>query len=66
MSALVIIGEHPERGRLFVAVEHARYTDPPKVAHCRLGALLAPFPSKSAAEAALADAGAVIAKGARK
>lgn len=49
----IISAEHPAHGWLFAAFDpSARFVEG-KVAHSRLGAVLAPFPSEEEARAAL-------------
>jgi len=60
MPAKFISGWHPELGRIYAAIDDsARFTQP-EVRPSRLGSMLAPYPTKEAAEAALRNAGAQI------
>lgn len=55
---LFLIGQHPDRGALWAAVEpNVRYAKA-EIAERRFGAYLAPFQTEAAARAALAAAGA--------
>lgn len=59
----VVSGDVPGAGKLYAAVDpSARYVTPLPCA-MRFAALLAPFPSVEAAQAALAAAGAMLAEG---
>jgi hypothetical protein len=58
MSASIIIGHHPERGKLFAAVDASVHHVDGRIAERRFAAFLAPFVSTSEAKAALVAAGA--------
>lgn len=54
---LVVTARHPSIGVLFAAVDpSARFTEA-RVAQCRLGAVLAPYPSEADAREALIAVG---------
>lgn len=59
MKAL-LIAEHPERGRLFAAVDPSVHHIEAGIRDSRFGARLAPFRTREEAEAALVAAGAVL------
>jgi hypothetical protein len=59
MSAAYIAGDHPERGRLIACIDGSARFTAGEVRASKLSALLAPFPDKDSALAALLDAGAV-------
>lgn len=56
----VVEAEHPERGRLFAAIDPSVRFVEAAVAELRFGAFLTPFASEEAARAALEAAGASI------
>ncbi len=51
-------GRHPERGRLWAAVDGNALFTSPEVRPSRVGSMLAPYPTAEGAEAALNAAGA--------
>jgi hypothetical protein len=58
MSARVLLGEHPVRGKLYAGIDpSARYVTP-EVKELRFAALLSPFGDVTTARAALEAAGA--------
>ena len=62
----ILEADHPERGRLFAAVDgSARYVSP-ALAALRFAALLTPYPDAATALAALKEAGASPIDGGRK
>lgn len=57
MSGRFLVGELPDKRRMFACVAVSRFTEP-KVDDSRLGACLRPYPDETAARAALEAAGA--------
>ncbi len=59
-AARYVIGEHPQLGQLWAAIDPAVHHVEGRVAERRFSAFLAPFKSREDAEAALTAAGAKI------
>jgi len=53
-----LIGQHPQRGALWAAIDPGAHHVGARVAETRFGGYMAPFRSADEARAALADAGA--------
>lgn len=64
MSAVYLVGEHPQLGPCFACIDPAVRFTAGRVEASRLGALLAPFPDTATATAAMIAAGARIDGGA--
>jgi hypothetical protein len=60
MASNVLTGRHPELGRVWAAVDPKVRFTAPGLRATRLGALLAPFPNRSDAIAAMMTAGATV------
>ena len=56
--ATFLIGTHPERGQLWVAIDANAHHLQPRVGERRFAAYLAPYPNEEAARRALIGAGA--------
>lgn len=65
-KALVLEAPHPEKGRVYAAVDPAARYVSPRVCEFRFSALLSPYTSEEEARAALAEAGADMSKGGAK
>ncbi len=61
-AARYVIGEHPQLGRLWAAIDPAAHHVEGRVAERRFSAFLAPFKSHEEAVAALLAAGASVRK----
>lgn len=62
-SRKYLVGEHPERGRLWAAVDPECISTTGRVEDLRFAAFLAPFKSAEEARSALIAAGGVVSDG---